>query len=140
MSERVEPVAQSLPPTSRQPKSTQRALSSIVLGFESFVVFFATLAAFGLEVAPAEQVWTIGLGLAFACILTPAVLRGPVGYGFGWLLQIAILSTGFWLWGMWFIGTIFLGLWIWAQVIGSTIDRARRNYAKQMEAAASEAN
>ena len=123
-----------------RPKSTQRALSSIVLAFESFVVFFATLAAFGLEVAPAEQVWSIGLGLAFACILAPAVLRGPIGYGFGWLLQLAILSTGFWLWGMWLIGVIFLGLWIWAQVIGSTLDRARRNLMMQREAAASEGN
>ena len=123
-----------------RPKSTQRALSSIVLGFESFVVFFATLAAFGLKVAPAEQVWAVGLGLSFACILAPAILRGPVGYGIGWLLQFAILSTGFWLWGMWLIGIIFLGLWIWAQVIGSTIDRARRNYQAQMEAASSDAN
>lgn len=124
----------------KRQKSTRRALSSIVLGFESFVVFFATLAAFGLEVAPAEQVWTVGLGLAFACILAPAVLRGPIGYAFGWLLQFAILSTGFWLWGMWLIGIIFLGLWIWAQVIGSTIDRARQNYLKQMEAAGNEGN
>lgn len=140
MSEVTQSAAAGKPSRNPKPKSTQRALSSIVLGFESFVVFFATLAAFGLEVAPAELVWTVGLGLAFTCILTPAILRGPIGYAFGWLLQFAILSTGFWLWGMWLIGIIFLGLWIWAQVIGSTIDRARRNYLKQMEAAASEAS
>jgi hypothetical protein len=116
-----------------KPKSTRRTLGAIVLGFQSFVVFFATLAAFGLQVAPAPWVWTIGLALSLLCILTPGFLGRPGGYAFGWLLQLAILSTGFWLWGMYFVGIIFLGLWSWAMIAGGTVDRARANYDKKIQ-------
>jgi hypothetical protein len=115
------------------PKSTRRTLAAIVLSFQSFVVFFATLAAYGLQVAPAEWVWTIGLGLALLCIVTPGLLRHRGGYWFGWLLQFAILGTGFWLWGMFFVGFIFLGLWTWAMIAGGTIDRARANYERSKQ-------
>lgn len=121
-----------------KPKSTRRTLGSIVLGFQSFVVFFATLAAFGLQVAPAEWVWAIGLSLSLLCIATPAILGRPGGYLFGWLLQVAILSTGFWLWGMWFVGIIFVGLWAWAMIAGGTVDRARANYERKAQEANSD--
>lgn len=114
-------------------KSTRRTLGAIVLGFQSFVVFFATLAAFGLQVAPAAWVWVIGLGLSLLCILTPGYLGKPGGYALGWLLQLAILSTGFWLWGMFFVGIIFLGLWAWAMIAGGTVDRARANYDRKIQ-------
>ncbi|MBU6144892.1 MAG: DUF4233 domain-containing protein, partial [Acidobacteria bacterium] len=44
-------------------KSVRRQLGSIILAFESFVVFFGTLVAFGLKVADPATVW--GFGLAF---------------------------------------------------------------------------
>lgn len=113
-----------------KPKSTQRLLGAMVLSFESFVTFFATLAAFGLRVAPAELVWSIGLGLAVLLIITPAFLGKPGGYAFGWVLQAPLVLTGFWLWGMFIIGTVFAGLWAWAMLAGSTIDRARANLEK----------
>jgi hypothetical protein len=111
-------------------KSTKRALGAIVLSFEAIVVFFATLAAFGLEVAPTAWVWAVGVGLSSLLILTPAILGRPGGYAFGWALQAPILVSGFWLWGMFLIGTILVGMWIWAMIAGGTIDRARSNYQK----------
>jgi hypothetical protein len=61
-------------------RSSKQTLASIVLAFESFVAFFATLAAFGLQVAEAELVWAVGLTSAILMILTPAVLRFSWGY------------------------------------------------------------
>jgi hypothetical protein len=116
-----------------KPKSTRRALSAIVLSFESIVVFFATLTAFGLRVGPVEWVWGIGLTVSILMILTPAILGRPGGYALGWILQAALLVSGFWLWGMFVIGSILVGMWIWAQIAGGTVDRARENYLKLKE-------
>lgn len=116
-----------------KPKSSKRALAAIVLGFESIVVFFATLAAFGLQVAPTQWVWGIGVTMSVLLIATPAILGKPGGYAFGWVLQAAILVSGFWLWGMFLIGSILVGMWIWALIAGGTIDKARANYLKLKE-------
>ena len=120
-------------------KSTKRLLASIVLSFQSVVVFFATLTAFGLKAAeqsaalPAvEVIWGIGLTFALLAIITPALLRSSFGYWIGWVIQAALLVSGFWLWGMFVIGTILVGLWIWALIAGGTIDKARENYNKLM--------
>lgn len=102
----------------------------MVLSFESFIAFFATLAAFGLRVAPAEWVWAIGLGISILLIITPAFLGKPGGYALGWVLQVPLVLSGIWLWGMFIIGTIFVGLWAWAMLAGGTIDKARENLDK----------
>jgi hypothetical protein len=117
-------------------RSTKRTLASLVLSFESFVIFFATLAAFGLrdQLGVSEVlVWTIGLSLSFTSIILPALLRYQWAYIIGWVIQVAVFVSGFWLWGMFFIGAIFVGLWGWAMIAGSVIDRARANYIQQLE-------
>lgn len=119
----------------KRSKSTKRTLAALVLSFESFVIFFATLAAFGLrdQIGISETtVWTIGLGLAFASILLPALLSRPWAYAIGWIIQVAVFASGFWLWGMFFIGAIFFGLWGWAIIAGGMVDKARENYLAQL--------
>jgi len=122
-------------------KSSKRALGAIVLSFQSFVIFFATLTAFGLRMSdaqsnlpPVEWIWAIGLSFALLAIITPVALKWPAGYWLGWLVQAGLLVSGFWLWGMFVIGSILVGLWIWALIAGGTIDRARKNYDKLMGA------
>lgn len=124
----------------KKTKSSKRALASVVLSFEAFVVFFATLAAFGLKVAEPsinlpeiEWIWGIGLSVAILCILTPAVLRKPWGYWLGWAIQAMLLVSGFWLWGMFLVAGLTTSMWIWALIAGGTIDKARANYLKLME-------
>ena len=63
-------------------KSTQRTLGSMLMAFESFVVFFATLVAFGLKVADGPTVWAIGLALSFLLIMTPAEVLLRMGLVF----------------------------------------------------------
>lgn len=124
----------------KKTKSSKRALASVVLSFEAFVVFFATLAAFGLKVADPsinlpeiEWIWGIGLTVAILCILTPGVLRKPWGYWLGWAIQAMLLASGFWLWGMFLVAGLTTSMWIWALIAGGTIDKARANYLKLME-------
>jgi len=110
--------------------STQRALGSMLLAFEAFVVLFATLVAYGLKVANPTAVWSVGLVLALVTIATPAVLGKKGSYIWGWTLQVFVLLTGIWIPLMWFVGGILLCLWAWAMIAGSTIDKARANYLK----------
>jgi len=112
-------------------KSIRRLLASILLAFESFIVFFATLAGVGLKVADGPVVWAVGLTLSFLLIATPAILGRKGSYGFGWLLQAAIISIGFWLAPMFFLGGIFACMWAWAMIAGSTIDRAKLAYERE---------
>jgi hypothetical protein len=118
-------------------KSTKRALSSILMAFESLVVFFATLVAFGTKaLGPttenAATVWAVGLTLAVTLIVTPALLGKPGSYIFGWALQIVVVFTGVWVPLMYVVGGIFLCLWIWAMVAGGTIDKARAAYERNL--------
>ena len=110
--------------------STQRTLSSMLMVFEACVVFFATLVAFGLKVAGPALVWGFGLGLTVAFLLTPAILGRPGSYIWGSVLQLAVLLSGIAVPLMYFVGGIFVCLWIWAMVAGITIDKARAAYEK----------
>ena len=113
-------------------RSTKRTLGSLVLVFESVVVFFATLVAFGLKVyEDPATIWIVGLTFSFVLVLTPAVLGRPGSYIFGWILQILILILGFWVPLMYLLGIIFVGIWAWGMVAGGTIDRARTNLEAQ---------
>jgi len=123
------------PPATGKPKrartvSTQRTLASMLLAFESFVIFFATLVAFGLRVANVPAIWAVGLTLAILMILSPSVLRTKNSYYWGWFLQLATLLTGIWVPLMWVVGAIFICLWAWAMIAGSTIDKARANFLR----------
>ena len=115
--------------------STQRTLGSMLMAFESFVLLFATLVAFGLKVADTTAVWVVGLTLALLLIATPAILGNKGSYTWGWILQLLVVLTGIWVPLMWFLGGIMLCLWAWAMIAGSTIDKARANYLKLQAAA-----
>lgn len=112
-------------------KSIRRLLASILLAFESFIAFFATLAGFGLKVADGRAVWAVGLTLTFLLIATPAILGRKGSYVFGWILQAALVSIGFWLTPMFYIGGVFACMWAWAMIAGSTIDRAKAAYERE---------
>lgn len=118
----------------KQPRSTRRVLTSMVLAFQSLVVFFATLVGFGLKVYPDPRwIWGVGLGLSVLLILTPGVLGRPGSYIWGAALQVATIAIGFWVPLMFLVGAIFAGLWIWGMIAGGIIDRARAAWEAQQE-------
>lgn len=107
------------------------------MAFESLVVFFATLVAFGTKaLGPSTEnaatVWAFGLGLAIALIVTPAILGKRGSYAWGWILQVIVVFLGVWVPLMYVVGGIFLCLWIWAMVAGGTIDKARAAYERTL--------
>ena len=107
-------------------RSTQATLGSLVMVFQSVVVFFATLVGFGLQVYPDPAViWGVGLGLSVFLMIFPAVLGKPGAYLVGWILQLVVISLGVLVPLMYVLGVVFLGMWAWGMIAGGTIDKAR---------------
>jgi phosphoglycerol transferase MdoB-like AlkP superfamily enzyme len=114
-------------------KSLKRSLGSMALAFESFVVFFAMLAAFGLKLADGVTVWVVGLTISIVMILLPGVLGKKGSYAVGWALQVLVLGISVFTiaysplgYGFLVLSLIFLGVWAWAMIAGSTVDAANR--------------
>ena len=81
-------------PRVRRQRGARESLASIVLGFESIVVFLAGLTVFGLRALP-EQIpswWGIvgGVVVAIAMILTAGAITRPGAIGVGWTLQLIV--------------------------------------------------
>ena len=112
-------------------RSTKATLGSLVMVFQSVVVFFATLVGFGLQVYPDPAViWGVGLGLSVLLMIFPAILGKPGTYVLGWILQGIVLSLGIWVPLMYLLGAIFLAMWAWGMIAGGTIDKARAAKSK----------
>lgn len=113
-------------------RSTKATLASLVLVFESVVVFFATLVAFGLKVYPDPAViWLVGLGISVLLMISPAFMGRPGSYELGWIMQFVVLALGIWVPLMYLLGVVFLGMWIWGMIAGTTIDKAKAALEKQ---------
>ena len=71
-----------------------------------------------------------GYAILFLNILALGTLRNRLGWALGWILQFALILYGFYLFMMFFMGALFLGLWITAIVVGrkgEAIKRARES-------------
>ncbi|MFI8595904.1 DUF4233 domain-containing protein [Kocuria koreensis] len=115
----------------KKPGSVKVMFASTVLLLEAFVVFFGTLAYFGLEhlhsgTGTKVSVMIGGLVLAAAFVYNCAVLRKPWGYAMGWILQLLLVATGFLLPAMFVIGLCFMAAWWYSMVTGTRIDREKK--------------
>ena len=116
----------------RPARSIRQSLASIVLGFETIIVFLAALVIWGL--APTEN-GSLGLPpwvalvaggvLIVGLVATIGLLRYPWGFTLGWVLQGLIIASGFLNPAMFFVGILFGGLWWYCMVAGARIDRDR---------------
>ena len=111
----------------RGAQSTQKALASIVLGFELIIVVLIGLTLFGLSTLdPRELGLYIGGGLALVIIVGLALMRrGRVGIVIGWAVHVLMLLTGILLPMAIIVGALFTALWIYCMVKGARIDRDR---------------
>jgi hypothetical protein len=109
----------------KRQRSTTESLLSIVLMLEAFLVFFAALAAFGLDLVAAPLALGGGAALIVLLAIDGRLVRYPAGVGLGWVLQGALIAIGILLPIMYFIGAGFLALWIFCFTKGRSIDRAR---------------
>lgn len=107
--------------------STQRALASIVLGFELIIVVLIGLSIFGLSAVDPRELGLYGAG-AFALLIIVALAimrRGRIGIVLGWIVHAMLLASGLILPAAFFVGLLFTALWVFCMIRGSQIDRER---------------
>jgi hypothetical protein len=106
-------------------RSTKVMFASTVLLLEAFVMFFATLAVFGLRRGefPPALILGVGIALSAVMVLACAVLRKPWGIGLGWVLQVVLILTGIIEPAMFLVGVLFGICWWYGIRTGIRIDR-----------------
>ncbi|MEE1928385.1 DUF4233 domain-containing protein [Streptomyces sp. TRM 70351] len=106
-----------------------RTLCASTLIGEFLVIGFAGLVAMRLTDHSAGTVWLVS-GVAMAlCLLLCGMLSRPGAVQLGWVLQAALVVSGFVVPVMFFLGAAFAALW-WASLhFGRKIDAAKARYA-----------
>lgn len=125
----------------RKRRSTKVMFASTVLLLEAFVVFFATLAVFGLKRGefPPALILGIGIALSVVMVLACAVLSRPWGVALGWILQIVLILTGIVEPMMFLVGALFGLAWWYGIRTGIRIDsEAAKREREQAEWSASQ--
>lgn len=117
-------------------QSTQKALASIVLGFELIIVVLIGLALFGLStLEPRELGLFLGGTLAVIIIVALALMRvGKVGIVIGWIVHALMLLTAFILPMALVVGLLFTALWVYCMIKGTQIDRDRARWMAEQSA------
>ena len=92
-----------------------RILGAAVITMESLVMGFALLLAMDNHGALALS---LGSALAILILLTAGLMKKMTGWYLGTIWQIAMISYGVVVPAMYFLGTLFAGLWVCAYFIG----------------------
>ena len=114
-------------PKPRRARGAAESLATIVLGFESIVVFLGGLVVYGLKPLPASVPpwWGIvaGAGMAVLMIVTTRVVRYRWGIVLGWALQAIVLLGAFLVPALALVALIFGGMYGYATIKGGALDR-----------------
>lgn len=116
-----------------------RTLCASTLIGEFFVIGFVSLVAMQLTDLTDVTIWTVSGIAMLLSILLCGMLTRPGGVQLGWVLQFALIASGFVVPTMFFLGAVFAALW-WASVhFGRKIDEAKARWAAQAEASGGQA-
>ncbi|MFE7171569.1 DUF4233 domain-containing protein [Streptomyces sp. NPDC057616] len=108
-----------------------RTLCASTLIGEFFVIGFAGLVAMKDPDLTTATVWTVSGVAMFLCVALCGVVTRPGGIALGWVLQVALIASGFVVPTMFFLGAVFAALW-WASVhYGRKIDEAKARFAAE---------
>lgn len=108
-----------------------RTLCSSTLIGEFFIVGFAGLVAMKDPDLSMTAVWSVSGSLMLLCLLLCGLVTRPGGVALGWVLQAALIVSGFVVPMMFFLGAVFAALW-WASVhYGRKVDEAKARFAAQ---------
>lgn len=125
------------PARPRRARGAAESLGSIVLAFESIIVFLGGLVIFGLGALPAgiRPWWGIVAGtvLAVVMILTAGMLRHRWGIVLGWVLQGVVALGGFLVPSLFFVALIFGGMWAYATIKGASLDARNARLAAEAD-------
>lgn len=110
----------------RRARGAAESLGSVVLGFESIVVFLGGLAIYGLKALPATMApwWGIVAGtvLAAALIGVSGMLHKSWGFAAGWACQIVLVLGAFIVPALGVVALIFGGMYGYATIKGKALD------------------
>ncbi|MFT3799214.1 DUF4233 domain-containing protein [Microbacterium sp.] len=119
----------------RRARGAQESLASIVLGFESIIVFLGGLVVYGLKALPASIApwWGIVAGtvLAVLMIATSGLVRHRWGIALGWLWQLVVVLGGFLVPALALVGLIFGAMYAYATIKGGSLDRRNARLAAE---------
>lgn len=111
----------------RRVRGAAESLASIVLAFESVIVFLAGLVLYGLDALPAgiEPWWGIVAGsvVAVLMIVTGRFVRYPWGIALGWALQVLVGLGAFLEPAIGLVAIVFGALYAYATIKGTALDR-----------------
>ena len=123
------PASPDAAPREPRPRGAAESLATIVLAFESVVVFLGGLAIYGLKALPepVEQWWGIVAGavVAVLMILTTRVVRYPWGIALGWALQVVVALGAILVPSLGLVALIFGGMYAYATIKGAALDKRR---------------
>ncbi|MEV8266395.1 DUF4233 domain-containing protein [Microbacterium sp. NPDC076911] len=115
------------PARPRRSRGAAESLASIVLTFEAVIAFLGGLAIFGLKALPdtVPQWWGVVAGVAVAVLmlLTAGLVRYRWGIALGWVLQLVVALGAFFVPALLFVALIFGGMYAYATIKGSSLDR-----------------
>lgn len=107
-----------------------KMLARSVLVMEIFIMGFAVLLAkdltdsFGL---------LFGGVIALLAFVAAGTLKKRTGWILGWLVQVLMIAYGFVVFTMFFLGALFMGLWVAAIVLGRKGEAARAAFNEGRE-------
>jgi hypothetical protein len=97
---------------------------------EIFIMGFALLLAKDL---PDTRGLIFGGAIALLALLSAGMLRRKSGWILGWIVQFLMVAYGFVVFTMFFLGALFLGLWVAAIVVGRKGEAARAAFNEGRE-------
>lgn len=108
-----------------------RMLARSVLLMEIFVIGFAVLVAKDLTSKSLETAafWFAGV-IAFLAFIASGTLKYKFGWILGWITQFALIAYGYFVFTMYFLGAVFVGLWVTAIVVGRKGEAARAAFSE----------
>ncbi len=124
------------PPARRPQRSARLIFCLTVLTLEVFVVFFATLVAFGLQLSEPGVAWAVGGAGMLVCIVAAYLQKYPIGLIAGYVVQALLLLSGILVPMMLVIGIVFAAIWVTGVWLGGRIDAERLERLRAERAAA----
>lgn len=104
------------------PRNPMRVVLLSILLFEAIVFGLAVPVMILVSGVPGEAAGLLGGGAALLALVAAGMFRRPAGYLVGWIAQPAGVLLGFLTAPMFFVGAMFLALWVITFILGKRLD------------------
>ncbi len=104
------------------PRNPMRVVLLSILLFEVIAFGLAIPVMILVSGAPALSASLLGGGAALLALVAAGLFRRPAGYLVGWITQPVGVVLGFLTAPMFFVGAMFLGLWVITFILGKRLD------------------